>query len=617
MANSRNIKKKLKQQRPRSFLNKDFEAFRAELVTYARTYFSEEIQDFSEASMGGLFLEMAAYVGDVMSFYLDHQFNELDIETAVEDRNVERLVRSAGVKIKGASPASADVDFSIVVDAKTSNNKRVPISSHLPIITAGTLLSSNTGITFELTENLDFNKRNVVGDLLASVIVDETNSNNQPTRFKLKMTGLCTSGKTIEENFSIGADLKPFRTITLSSENVSDIVSVTDTEGNEYYEVEALTQDTVFTRVRNDGADNDLVSDNLELLPAPYRFISTTDRSTGLTTIRFGSGDGESLDDDIIPDPSEVSLPLFGQKKTLSRFTLDPNSLLGARTLGISPRSTTITVRYRAGGGISHNVGVGSITQISNLLNKFSSGTPSSVVSSVRASLVVSNTAPAAGGESELTLNELRSTALAFRNSQSRIVTKQDLIARVYTMPSNFGRVFRLGIIQNRNNPLATTVAIISRNASGQLVVSPDTLKKNLRTYLNEFRLISDAIDIIDASVINVGIRYSIVVDPSSSKETTIQRVNTSLKKYMDVTNFQIDQPIMISDLVNLILNTDGVISQVGIQIVSLAGTVSGRSYSPQTINIAEATSRGIIVPPAGGIFEMRFPSDDIIGKAV
>jgi len=617
MANSRNIKKKLKQQRPRSFLNKDFEAFRAELVTYARTYFSEEIQDFSEASMGGLFLEMAAYVGDVMSFYLDHQFNELDIETAVEDRNVERLVRSAGVKIKGASPASADVDFSIVVDAKTSNNKRVPISSHLPIITAGTLLSSNTGITFELTENLDFNKRNVAGDLLASVIVDETNSNNQPTRFKLKMTGLCTSGKTIEENFSIGADLKPFRTITLSSENVSDIVSVTDTEGNEYYEVEALTQDTVFTRVRNDGADNDLVSDNLELLPAPYRFISTTDRSTGLTTIRFGSGDGESLDDDIIPDPSEVSLPLFGQKKTLSRFTLDPNSLLGARTLGISPRSTTITVRYRAGGGISHNVGVGSITQISNLLNKFSSGTPSSVVSSVRASLVVSNTAPAAGGESELTLNELRSTALAFRNSQSRIVTKQDLIARVYTMPSNFGRVFRLGIIQNRNNPLATTVAIISRNASGQLVVSPDTLKKNLRTYLNEFRLISDAIDIIDASVINVGIRYSIVVDPSSSKETTIQRVNTSLKKYMDVTNFQIDQPIMISDLVNLILNTDGVISQVGIQIVSLAGTVSGRSYSPQTINIAEATSRGIIVPPAGGIFEMRFPSDDIIGKAV
>jgi len=617
MANSRNIKKKLKQQRPRSFLNKDFEAFRAELVTYARTYFSEEIQDFSEASMGGLFLEMAAYVGDVMSFYLDHQFNELDIETAVEDRNVERLVRSAGVKIKGASPASADVDFSIVVDAKTSNNKRVPISSHLPIITAGTLLSSNTGITFELTENLDFNKRNVAGDLLASVIVDETNSNNQPTRFKLKMTGLCTSGKTIEENFSIGADLKPFRTITLSSENVSDIVSVTDTEGNEYYEVEALTQDTVFTRVRNDGADNDLVSDNLELLPAPYRFISTTDRSTGLTTIRFGSGDGESLDDDIIPDPSEVSLPLFGQKKTLSRFTLDPNSLLGARTLGISPRSTTITVRYRAGGGISHNVGVGSITQISNLLNKFSSGTPSSVVSSVRASLVVSNTAPAAGGESELTLNELRSTALAFRNSQSRIVTKQDLIARVYTMPSNFGRVFRLGIIQNRNNPLATTVAIISRNASGQLVVSPDTLKKNLRTYLNEFRLISDAIDIIDASVINVGIRYSIVVDPSSSKEMTIQRVNTSLKKYMDVTNFQIDQPIMISDLVNLILNTDGVISQVGIQIVSLAGTVSGRSYSPQTINIAEATSRGIIVPPAGGIFEMRFPSDDIIGKAV
>ena len=614
--NFKNVKKQIKQVRQRSYLNKDFDAFRAELLDYARTYFSDDIADFSEASVGGMFLEMAAYVGDVMSYYLDHQFNELDLQTAVEEKNIERLVRSAGVKSGGASPAVVNVEFSLEVDSETTANGTQPKIVNLPIIHAGTTVSSNTGITFELGEDLDFSEKSTNGNLAAVTTVVQTDSNNLPAKYKLTRTGLCKSGKTIKETFSVSDDFKPFRKITIGSENVSEIISVFDDDRNEYYEVESLTQDTVYRRVLNVGSDSDLVSDNLEILSAPYRFIKFSSRKTGLTTLTFGSGDASSTDDNIIPDPSEISLPLFGSKNTMNRFSVDPNSLLKTRTLGLSPRGTKITIRYRAGGGLSHNVGSKSISTVKLLNTKFEPGISSSRISLIRASIVATNPAAASGGESELTLNELRSTALAFRNSQSRIVTKQDLISRIYTMPTNFGRVFRIGIRSNKNNPLASTIAIISRDSDNKLILSPDALKQNLQTYLNEFRLISDAIDIVDARILNIGVKYSIVVDAFSNKDLTVQRVNASLKAYLKIENFQIDQPIVISDLTNLILNTDGVLSQIGIEIISRTGVDKTRAYSDQTFNIASNTSRGIIVPPEGSIFELRYPDDDIIGNA-
>ena len=614
--NFKNVKKQIKQVRQRSYLNKDFDAFRAELLDYARTYFSDNITDFSEASVGGMFLEMAAYVGDVMSYYLDHQFNELDLQTAVEEKNIERLVRSAGVKSGGASPAVVDVEFSLEVESETIADGTQPKIVNLPIIQAGTTVSSNTGVTFELGEALDFSEKSSNGNLVAVTTVIQTDSNNLPAKYKLTRTGLCKSGKTIKETFSVSDDFKPFRKITLGSENISEIISVFDDDRNEYYEVESLTQDTVYRRVLNIGSDSDLVSDNLEILSAPYRFIKFSSRKSGLTTLTFGSGDASSTDDNIIPDPSEVSLPLFGSKNTMNRFSVDPNSLLKTRTLGLSPRGTNITIRYRAGGGLSHNVGSKSISTVKLLNTKFEPRLSSSKISLIRASIVASNPGPASGGESELTLNELRATALAFRNSQSRIVTKQDLISRIYTMPTNFGRVFRIGIRSNQSNPLASTIAIISRDSDNRLILSPDTLKQNLQTYLNEFRLISDAIDIVDARILNIGVKYAIVVDAFSNKDLTVQRVNASLKNYLKIENFQIDQPIVISDLTNLILNTDGVLSQISIEITSKAGVDKTRAYSDQTFNIASNTSRGIIVPPEGSIFELRYPDDDIIGNA-
>jgi len=615
MASNKNKIKSLRKNQ-RSYLNKDFDAFRAELVQYGQTYFSDKISDFTENGLAGLFVEMAAYIGDNMSFYLDHQFNELDIITAVESQNIERLVRNAGVKIQGASPATVSVSFYLEAPAVLKNNNYIPKISSLPIIRAGSILSANTGIQFELADDLNFGKTDTIGNLIATYSTMKKDSSGNPTSFALKMIGFCTSGITILENFTIPDSFTPFRTITMSNNNISEIISVIDSDGNEYYEVDSLTQDTVFKRISNMGYDSDLVSENIELIPAPYRFIKTNSRKTGSTTIRFGGGNAEGTDDDTLPDPSEFAIPLYGKRKTISRFTIDPNQLLQTRTLGIAPRNTTMSVRYRAGGGLSHNVAAGSIKTVSVLVTEFSSGTPSSTVSSIRSSVVVDNESAASGGESAMTLNELKSTALAFRNSQSRIVTKEDLVARIYTMPVAFGRVFRVGVRDNPSNPLASVVSIISRNSSGKLIVSPDALKENLRTYLNQYRLISDAIDIVDTMVLNVKISYSVVIDSISNKTLTIKNINNAIKTYMVIENFQIDQPIVTSDLVSIILGESGVISLVSFNVSNISGTVSDRVYSNENFSVAANTDRGIIIPTPGSIFEVKYPDDDIVGTA-
>jgi hypothetical protein len=444
----------------------------------------------------------------------------------------------------------------------------------------------------------------------------KSDSDGNPSTFSIKLKGMCSSGISSSDTLSVPDTFKPFRTMSLSSPNVSEITSIIDSDGNRYYEVDALSQDTVFLRVANTLSDSDLVSENVEVVPAPYRYITTTSRNTGLTTIRFGGGDAQSTDDDIMPDPSEIAITLYGKKKSISRLTLDPNSLLKTRTLGIAPRNTTITVTYRAGGGLSHNVGAGSISNISSLVSKFSAGATSSVVSKVRSSLEVTNEDVAKGGESQMTLNELKSTVLSYQNSQSRVVTRADLIARIYTMPSNFGRVFRTGVGDNPSNPLSSMVYIISRDTNGTLITSPDRLKINLSRYLNEFRLISDAVDIVDTKVLNLRIIYGVRVDEISNSTLVIQKVNNAIKSYMSIDNFQIDQSLVTSDIVNIIINTQGVTGIVNFKVDCLSGLQDGRMYSTESFNIAAHTDRGIIVPPQGSIFEIKYPDDDIFGQA-
>ena len=365
----KNIKKEVKKQSEITYLNKDFTSLRSELQRYMLTHFSDNIIDFSDSSLGGLFLDLGAYVGDVMSYYLDHQFNENSIENAVESKNVERLIRESGLDIPGPSPAFAEVDISIVVDSEiNASGNYQPKNLDLPVIKKNTVFSTSGGVEFVLLEDVDFAKTKDNGELIATKVTGLTRNNN-PVNYVLTRKGTVSSAKTKIEEFPIDNNFVPFRTITLSQADVNEVVSVIDSQGDNYYQVEALSQDTVFRYYDNSRYDILDVPFRMELYHAPKRFIANRSFATGLTTLRFGSGNEENFDEDIIPDPSEHAISMFGDKETLDTIVIDPNSFLDTQTLGISPKDTTLSITYKYGGGLKDNVAAGEINSVKTLIS--------------------------------------------------------------------------------------------------------------------------------------------------------------------------------------------------------------------------------------------------------
>lgn len=612
---AKNIKKEVQKNKSISYTNKDFNSLRQELQNHMLTHFSDNIIDFSDASLGGMLLDLGAYVGDVMTYYMDHQFNENSIENAIERKNVERLIRESGLEIPSASPSFVEVEVTVIVNAEiNSAGSYQPKTLDLPTIKKNSVFSSVSNVDFVLVEDIDFSKTDDNGDLLATVEVGLTRNNN-PINYILKRKGMTTSAKTSSEDFVIEDKLVPFRTISLSQGSVNEIISIIDSSGDRYYEVDSLSQDTVYTYYENSAYDAIGVPFRMEIQHAPKRFIKSRSINTGVTTIRFGSGDEENFDEDIIPDPSEHAIKMFGDKETLPAIAIDPQSFLDTQTLGISPRNTTLTVTYTHGGGLSHNVSAGEVNGIKTLLTKFKTGTSISSEVSVRGSTSVNNPNRASGGEDEPSLDDLRNIAMFNRNAQNRIVTREDLIARIYSMPSSFGRVFRAAVADNPRNPRGAQIFLISRDSGGKLITTTDTIKKNLVTYLNRFRLVSDSMDVLDASIHNFGINYTITIEKGYLGEIVLNAVNAKLQKYVSIANSQIHKPLITGELQNLIQNTPGVVSIISMNVVSKSGTVDGNFYSSVSFKTADLLDRGFIFPPAGGIFELKYPNEDIIGS--
>tara|TARA_E500000178_G_scaffold355329_1_gene427571 strand:- start:419 stop:2272 length:1854 start_codon:yes stop_codon:yes gene_type:complete len=616
---ARDIKKEVKLTRDLNYLNKDFSGFRKDLLNYAKTHFNDQIKDFSEVSVGGMFVDMAAYVGDVMSFYLDHQFSELSLETAIEDANVERLIRQSGVVITGASPSTVLATVYLKVDAVYNSvlGKYYPDLNQLPILKAGTRVASVDGIIFELTEDYDLSERGTNGEIIAGFKASDIDGNNNPINFIVFMDCSFTSAVTKTETFDIPNIFKPFRTIKLAESDISEIISLSDSENNQYYEVKSLTHDVVYQSFRNTTSDRDLVRDKLGIIPAPRRFVKNFSIQDGKSTIRFGSGRSDTYEDDIIPDPSDHALPLFGNKKTFSKFSLDPNKLLETRSLGVSPMNTTLTVQYRHGGGFEDNIAPGQLTSIVNLSTKFNTSVSASKVRQIRSTFEFYNEQRASGGTDRPTLDDMRSIALSFQGSQDRLVTKQDLIARVYTMPSNFGRVFRAAVSKNNFSQNTAFLALITKNSSGYLIPANDSLKNNISKYLNEYRLIGDSIDMIDAAVVNIGLRFQITVDKRYNENNVLTKVIRKIKNYLKTDNFQINQPINKTNINLLITSTEGVNSLISMTFFSRSGSFQGREYSVVNYNVNTNTIKGVLYPPSNGIFEVKYPDDDIVGKVV
>lgn len=610
-----NLKKEIKKNKDVNYISRDFDSIRSDLVEYAKTHYPEKIQDFSENGIGGMFIDLAAYVGDSMSFYLNHQFGELNIETAIEEQNIERLIRSYGIKLTGASPAMAEIDISIRVPAIQGSAGYVPDYVYLPKIIGGTTFKSTVGPKFELLDTVDFNEKDASGNYIANFETVVRDALGNPLTLKATMKGVCSSGLTYTEKFTSSDKFKPFQRYALKNGNVVELINVIDNSLNEYYEVESLAQDVVYKMHETLSPDKFLVPGTLNIIPAPYRFETIFSRKSLETSLMFGGGIEDTYDNDVLPDPSEIALPLYGDRKTFSKAAVDPNLLLRNRTLGIAPTNKVLTITYRAGGGLNHNVPSLSINSVDSIKFKFNQAALGSEALKVRNSLTVVNRIEARGGEDPPTLNELRSFASRAKFSQNRIVTSEDLISRIYTMPSNFGRVYRAGIYSSDTNPLASNLYVLSRNSKKQLIIPPDKLKQNLKLFLNKYRLISDAVDIINGSIVNVGVDFIIKAESNAVHQTVLQEVNKRLRSFFKIENFQIGQPLNRSNLALLILSTEGVSSLINLVIYSITGDFSGRKYSELYHPLDANNVDDIVYPPKGGIFELKYPSSDIKGK--
>jgi hypothetical protein len=402
----------------------------------------------------------------------------------------------------------------------------------------------------------------------------------------------------------------------LSQQNVTDILSVLDDQGNSYYEVSSLTDDVVYRNVLNLARDSAEISEALKVVPAPYRFTTVTDLASRSTSLILGGGDDKNIENDAVPDPSDFAIS-FPYSKTFSRTSINPLQMLNTRTLGIYSANSQLSITYRYGGGLSHNVGPNTIINVTQATIEFPLNPRLEIISSVRSSMAITNKKSASGGEDAPTTDSLKALIPSARNSQERIVTREDLLARVYSIPSNFGRVFRAAVRSNPDNPLSTQLFIVCRTSDSKLITAQDTLKENLRKYLSPYRLVSDAIDILDAYIINLSLTFDIVTDPSLNQQLILQSILSNLSNQLTVTKFSIDQPIVISDIQNLIYVTPGVLSINNIQFKNLVGTINDVTYSETQFNVDDNTRKGMIYPPPGGIFEFRYPEIDIIGRTV
>ena len=608
----------LKNVRQRNYLARDFDGFRSVILDYARQYYPDRIQDFSEASLGGMLMDMAAYIGDNMSFYMDHLYGELNYDTAIETNNIEKIIKNAGIPIVGSSPALVYVDFYIEVPV-LEDGILTPDPALLPTISAGSSVRSDSGVQFSLIDdvqfwNLDLSSGTISVDKNVIVTNGRKVGGNIVSKI-LKKSGLCGSGSEITQNFSINS-FTAFRRLTLSQKDVTEIISVIDGFGNSYYEVDSLSNDVVYKNVLNVKGVNSLVRDDLKVIPAPYRFTREMTLGNRNTTLTFGGGTADSLENDVIPDPSEFAIAL-PYSQTFSRISINPQKMLKTATLGVAASNTSLAVTYRYGGGLDHNITPNSIRDTMNISMIFPENPATGLQLQVKGSLEVSNPKDAAGGEDPPTTDQLLSLVPSVKNSQERIVTKEDLIARVYSMPSNFGRVFRASVSKNPNNPLAAQLFIISRNSNQDLIASPDALKINLKRYLNSYRMISDSIDVLDAAIINLELYFQIVADPALNKSTLLQSIIPDLQSYFNIKNFHINQPIVMSDIISIIFSKPGVVAVDKIQFNNMYGTVKNKQYSSIAFDVQINTKNQILYPPTGAIFEFKYPDINITGKAI
>jgi len=604
------------------YLNKDFASFRDNLIEYSKTYFPKTYSDFNEASPGMMFIEMASYLGDVLSYYIDDSLKESMMLYAEDRSNVITLATYLGYKAKVTTPSLVTLSVYQLVPAVGNGVNNSPDSRFYMRIKEGMVIeSSETSTLFRTTELLDFN----VKDEREISVHENDPVSGEPSIYlvKKKIKAISATVQTIEKTF---ASPDQYSKIEISDTNVIDVYDVRDSEGNKWYEVPYLAQEMVYIDYpateetdQNLVQYKDTVPNILKLLKTSRRFVTQVN-ADNTTSLVFGGGNSSTGDETLIPNFKNVGLGLPSSIDKLGA-SFDPANFLKTRTYGQAPSNTTLTVSYLVGGGVTSNVKKGTLTRILRI--DFEDDTSSLSgphliqYNQMKSSVAVENEEPATGGRGAETIEEIRENSLANFASQNRAVTAKDYQVRVLSLPPKFGGVAKAYVApygQKDNPTFALNLYILGYDSEKKLSTLNKAVKENVKTYLNEYRLLTDGVNIIDGFVINFGVDFEIRVYGSYNKREVLVTVINKLKEYFNVDNWSFNMAINISEVELIIAGVEGVSS---VPKVIMENKCLGQ-YSRHSYDLSEATKGKMIYPSLDpSIFEIKFPNKDIKGKVI
>ena len=607
------------------YINKDFTELRASLINYARTYFPTTYNDFTPSSPGMMFMEMAAYVGDVLSFYLDNQIQETYLQYARQTNNLYELAYMFGYKPNVTQVSTVDLDFYQQVPVVGGT---APDFSYSLFIPANTIVTSTASgsTSFIIQDPVDFSVSSS-GDP-TEVTVYSVDGSGIPTFFLLRKSRKAISSTINTTTFTFGIP-EQFSTVELTANSIVGILDIFDSDGNQWYEVDYLAQDAIFDSIKNTNTNDPNLSQYsgdtpylLQLKGVQRRFATRFLNSTTLQ-LQFGAGTSADTDEEILPNPDNVGLGLpFEIDKLTTAYA--PSNFIFTKTYGIAPSNTTLTVRYLTGGGVGSNSPANTITSIT-------SGTPTFINTNLAAnaadyvfnSLAVNNLTAADGGGDGDTIEEIRQNSSANFATQLRNVTQDDYLVRALSMPAKFGVISKAYIEPTKAQSAASGQAasildlyVLSFDVDSKLRTASQALKQNLSTYLSQYRMVNDSISIKDAFIINIGVNFDIIVLPNYNSNEVLTKCILALQDFFAIKNWQINEPIVLRDLYVVLDNIEGVQTVKNITISNKVGVNLG--YSEFAYDIAGATLSGTVYPSLDPmIFEVKYPNQDIQGRVV
>jgi phage-related baseplate assembly protein len=592
---------------PIKYTSRDFSTIKEDLVEHAKRFYPDQYKDFSVGTVNSLLMDQVAYVGDVLSFYLDYSVNESFLDTALERKNVRKHARSLGYRFSGTPSSYGTVAMYVLVPAVSDGT--APDTAYLPIVKRGTTFESSAGASYVLTEDVRFDDAD--NEVVAARFNDTTGAT---TFFAVRAYGQITSGIFQRATANLtNANFEKFRRIRVGGDNISEIISVVDTDGNEYYQVENLAQEVIFNETTNKDAATDGVRSILKPFIASRRFVMEQD-DTG-TYIQFGFGDENDEPDGLI-DPSKVFLRMHGQRQ-VTDLSFDPTQLVGTSKLGLAPQGTELTIVFKVNTTDSVNAASNTIQNVTTRFIEFDEPQDLSqvLIDGVISSLEVTNEEPVSGDASTITNQEIKERAKAYYAMQNRAVTRQDYESAVYNMPKKFGEIKRASIV---NDPSATNrrmaLYVTGLNSDGQLEDVNQKVKTNLKNWITHYKSMNDVIDIFDAKIVNFGVEFRLRLDNRFTDSDVLSRAIRKLQDYFE-DKLYIGEPVYINRLYSLLGKVDGVVEVRHLKILQR----SGSSYSSNKVNLDDMMSRdgSFIKAPKNVIMELKFPDRDIKGTII